>query len=224
MQQLTRHESADNWSCMFRAHPRCLGAFNSSARPGEVLLLTAIPHPRARRHPRKLLVNSKTPSQRSRKKLVSSGRAWAKACEIWCFMRMAKWDGLDLPALFDPPPAAPVDASTAAHDGDPGPPYFEENKRRLSRAAAISRQIPRRVLPSGLVHAKGGAPLEACSTTCRFPLPRWPQRSPRTLLNRRKSALNIWKNLLCYFLLIPLYNRYYCRYRDNRMDSENSAI
>ena len=77
------------------------------------------------------------------------------------FQELAKWDALDLPALFDPPAPAPERASVAPHDTDPGPPYFEENKRRLTRAAKISRQIPRRVLPSGLVHAKEAAPPEA---------------------------------------------------------------
>ena len=77
------------------------------------------------------------------------------------FQELAEWDALDLPALFDPPVPAPEKASVTPRDTDPGPPYFEENKRRLGRAAKISRQIPRRVLPSGLVHAKGAAPPEA---------------------------------------------------------------
>ena len=44
---------------------------------------------------------------------------------------------------------------------DPGPPYFEENKRRLARAATLSKEIPRRILPSGLVHSKVGPEPEA---------------------------------------------------------------
>ena len=77
------------------------------------------------------------------------------------FQGLARWRDLDLPALFDAPPPAPEKASLAVHDTDPGPPYFEENTRRLHRAAAISQQVPRRVLPSGLVHAKHATPAEA---------------------------------------------------------------
>ena len=79
------------------------------------------------------------------------------------FLGLARWDKLDLPAILDappPPPAAP-EPPAAAVDADPGPPYFEENKRRLTRAATLSRQIPRRVLPSGLVHSKTGPGPEA---------------------------------------------------------------
>lgn len=80
------------------------------------------------------------------------------------FLGLALWDKLDLPKLFDVPPAPPshdrsLDAGAAVED--PGPPYFEENKRRLSRAATISREIPRRILPSGLVHPKSGQEPEA---------------------------------------------------------------
>ena len=80
------------------------------------------------------------------------------------FLGLALWDKLDLPKLFDEPPS-PLPhgprADAAVTTEDPGPPYFEENKRRLSRAATVSRQIPRRVLPSGLVHAKPGQEPEA---------------------------------------------------------------
>ncbi len=75
------------------------------------------------------------------------------------FLGLARWEKLDVPPLFDPlPPMAPAGRRVAAApvDTDPGPPYFVENKRRLSRAATLSQQIPRRVLPSGLVHAKNG--------------------------------------------------------------------
>ena len=70
------------------------------------------------------------------------------------FLGLARWDKLDLPPIFDALPAPPVVEKRPSVETveDPGPPYFEENKRRLSRAAAISKQIPRRVLPSGLVH------------------------------------------------------------------------
>ena len=73
------------------------------------------------------------------------------------FLGLARWDKLDFPSILDAPPTPPVaENKPPAHEAteDPGPPYFQENKRRLSRAAAISRQIPRRVLPSGLVHNK----------------------------------------------------------------------
>ena len=80
------------------------------------------------------------------------------------FLGLAQWDRLDLAALCDEPPPAPsVDRTLppATVEDDPGPPYFEENKRRLKRASTLSRQIPRRVLPSGLVHAKTGPEPEA---------------------------------------------------------------
>ena len=70
------------------------------------------------------------------------------------FLGLSRWSELDLPALFTPPPTAPPAENPAEAEDDPGPPYFEENRRRLKRGATISRQIPRRVLPSGLVHAK----------------------------------------------------------------------
>ena len=74
------------------------------------------------------------------------------------FLGLALWDKLDLPALFakPPEPAADPQIDLTATEVDPGPPYFDENKRRLKRAATVSRQIPRRVLPSGLVHTKTG--------------------------------------------------------------------
>ena len=77
------------------------------------------------------------------------------------FQSLARWDALDLPALFDPPAPTRPAPSIAGKDADPGPPFFKENKPRLTRAAKISQQVPRRVLPSGLVHAKGATPPEA---------------------------------------------------------------
>ena len=70
------------------------------------------------------------------------------------FLALARWNELDLPALFTnasdgsdpaPPPGVKGDAPEA-------PKLFREDKRRLARAAILSRQIPRRILPSGLVH------------------------------------------------------------------------
>ena len=71
------------------------------------------------------------------------------------FLALARWTELDLPALFTPAttgadePAAPTARKAEAeHAQKP----FRENKRRLKQAAAISQKIPRRILPSGLVH------------------------------------------------------------------------
>ena len=80
------------------------------------------------------------------------------------FLGLAQWDRLALSALFDPPAPAPAaDGATSEVGGDidPGPPYFKENKRQAGRASTISQQIPRRVLPSGLVHTKGNPAPEA---------------------------------------------------------------
>ena len=71
------------------------------------------------------------------------------------FLGLARWDELNVPALFAPPPeeqsvvvAAPTGGPSAVGKG-----VFKANKRRLSRAAKQSQAIPRRILPSGLVHA-----------------------------------------------------------------------
>lgn len=73
------------------------------------------------------------------------------------FQQLARWMELDLPPIFadadtaaPPPPAAVPEAAAT--------PPFVENKRRLARASEISRNIPKRVLPSGLVH--GAKPSE----------------------------------------------------------------
>ncbi len=77
------------------------------------------------------------------------------------FLSLARWEALDLPALFtstttDDCPAAPPAAAKGEADGTPKP--FRENKRRLKQAALISHQIPRRILPSGLVHNQTAKP------------------------------------------------------------------
>ena len=74
------------------------------------------------------------------------------------FLALARWDELDLPALFAPAPTDNDSASPVASKGDAEfiPTLFRENKRRLKQASVISRQIPRRILPSGLVHNPPG--------------------------------------------------------------------
>ena len=70
------------------------------------------------------------------------------------FLGLARWDEIDLPALFAPPPAPFQDftsAVTKEKESSVATP-FRENKRRLALAAKRSQQIPRRILPSGLVH------------------------------------------------------------------------
>ncbi len=73
------------------------------------------------------------------------------------FLGLAHWGELDLPALFasasvgsdlTPPPAVGGDAPET-------PKLFRVNKRRLAQASLRSREIPRRILPSGLVHDHG---------------------------------------------------------------------
>ena len=73
------------------------------------------------------------------------------------FLGLARWDELDLPALFTPPPERTDDAAPAVAEDKAAPAVtpFRQNKRRLSLAAKRSRQIPRRILPSGLVHGTG---------------------------------------------------------------------
>ena len=69
------------------------------------------------------------------------------------FLSLARWDALDLPALFTSAPVGDdADLPVTKDSADHAPKLFRENKRRLGQAAAISRQIPRRILPSGLVH------------------------------------------------------------------------
>lgn len=77
------------------------------------------------------------------------------------FLGLARWDELDLPSLFVPPPDAAVEDSRekVRQPGSRHQPLpFRANKRRLTQAAEISRQIPRRILPSGLVHTKEATP------------------------------------------------------------------
>ena len=70
------------------------------------------------------------------------------------FLSLAHWDTLDLPTLFTPAPttADAVPPAVAKDEPDRTPKLFRANKRRLKQAALISRRIPRRILPSGLVH------------------------------------------------------------------------
>ncbi len=74
------------------------------------------------------------------------------------FLALADWDTLDLPDLFTSAPRQSADGSSAcAPDMEPGPTIFRDEARRLSRAEKISQDIPRRVLPSGLVHQRKDA-------------------------------------------------------------------
>ena len=70
------------------------------------------------------------------------------------FLSLARWEDLDLPTLFTPAPTDPADAEPPPAKGEPDamPKVFRPNKRRLKQAALLSHQIPRRILPSGLVH------------------------------------------------------------------------
>lgn len=74
------------------------------------------------------------------------------------FQQLARWMELDLPALFTDADTAAAPAPVASCEAAANAP-FVENKRGLATASKISRQIPRRVLPSGLVH--GAKPLAA---------------------------------------------------------------
>ncbi len=70
------------------------------------------------------------------------------------FQALAHWEDLELDRLFA---AAPLVETPSAKRQPPvtdhGPGWFADNKHVLARAAAVSHQIPQRVLPSGLVHA-----------------------------------------------------------------------
>ena len=79
------------------------------------------------------------------------------------FLSLARWDELDLPALFRPAPFDSASAAPVAGKGDAirAPKLFREDKRRLKQAADISRRIPRRILPSGLAHNTGKVPAGA---------------------------------------------------------------
>ena len=70
------------------------------------------------------------------------------------FLELARWDELNVPALFTPPGGADF-PNAAPAEGIPSrdKAVFEPNKRRLARAGKRSQEIPRRILPSGLVHA-----------------------------------------------------------------------
>ncbi len=71
------------------------------------------------------------------------------------FLGLARWDELDVNGLFAPPPTVgEAPAAVTGTDGGGKSRLFRENKRRLKRAAEMSRKIPRRILPSGLVHQK----------------------------------------------------------------------
>ena len=73
------------------------------------------------------------------------------------FLGLAHWDELDLPALFSPASADIDPPNPGRGDAEYTPRLFRENKRRLKQAAVLSRQIPRRILPSGLVHGTSKA-------------------------------------------------------------------
>lgn len=75
------------------------------------------------------------------------------------FQQLVRWLELDLPALFAEAETALAPPAPPAALGPAHPP-FVENKRLLAKARAISRQIPKRVLPSGLVHGAKGSPAE----------------------------------------------------------------
>ncbi len=71
---------------------------------------------------------------------------------------LARWDELDVPALFAAPPEAGEEGLTVEKGKTHGAPKpFRENKRLLKRAAEVAGRIPRRTLPSGLVHQKAAA-------------------------------------------------------------------
>ncbi len=81
------------------------------------------------------------------------------------FLKLALWDELDLPTLFDPPPppgSAHPAPKTLPAAGEPKTEdrVFEEDTSRLRQAAVISQRIPRRMLPSGEVHQDDRAGLE----------------------------------------------------------------
>ena len=76
------------------------------------------------------------------------------------FSGLSRWNELNVASLFTAPPekeelSAGADVPSPKHGG--GPRLFRGNKRRLVRACEISRNIPRRILPSGLVHQKEDA-------------------------------------------------------------------
>ena len=81
------------------------------------------------------------------------------------FLSLAHWNELDLPALFTPAPTAASAAVTPAvlkGEPDDTPKLFRPNKSRLEQAALISRRIPRRILPSGLVHDRTAKNARSC--------------------------------------------------------------
>ena len=81
------------------------------------------------------------------------------------FLDLARWDELNIPTLFAPPTQPASCAPLPTPPKPPGEPtVFRPNKRRLARAAEISQAIPRRILPSGLVHAE-----ETTATTADTP-------------------------------------------------------
>ena len=71
------------------------------------------------------------------------------------FLGLARWDELNVASLFAPPPDVETLAFTVPVEAKPAPgkTAFKPNKRRLSNAGKRSQEIPRRILPSGLVHA-----------------------------------------------------------------------
>jgi ATP-dependent exoDNAse (exonuclease V) beta subunit len=71
------------------------------------------------------------------------------------FLELARWQALDLPALFSPPPGpdemAPVEGDHRASKSQE-PALLIEDPALMARAASISQSAPRRLLPSGEVH------------------------------------------------------------------------
>ena len=70
------------------------------------------------------------------------------------FQSLVRWTELDLDALFPSTPIATASSHPFGKENgrSGGPEWLVEQKRVLEAAAAVSHQIPQRILPSGLVH------------------------------------------------------------------------
>ena len=86
------------------------------------------------------------------------------------FLKLALWDELDQETLFDAPPEAGKSAARTAPGFAVGPAVirepriFKDDPQLLRRAAIVSQRIPRRLLPSGEVHAGTALAPEAAAT------------------------------------------------------------